>query len=92
MRELHACGVTCHLSGVRGRLDPTHGRRPAGVKRWINVTDKGDLIAIPKGGIQARFQEVDDDTETSVHWADFHTVGNYLRTDALADVLRPHLG
>jgi pimeloyl-ACP methyl ester carboxylesterase len=80
---------------VFDRLDPTHrngsGQRPAGVRRWINVTDKGDLIAIPKGGIKARFQDVDDDVETSVHWADFHTVTNYLKTETLAHILRPHL-
>ncbi|HZM79572.1 MAG TPA: hypothetical protein VFC19_27895 [Candidatus Limnocylindrales bacterium] len=80
---------------VFDRLDPAQrggfGRRPAGVRRWINITDRGDLVAIPKGGIKARFQDVDDDLETSVHWADFHTVGNYLQTEALARILRPHL-
>jgi pimeloyl-ACP methyl ester carboxylesterase len=67
------------------------GERPRGVRRWVNIADVGDIIAIPRGGLRRSFKGVDDDIETSIHWADFHTVSNYLRTDALARTLREYV-
>ena len=80
---------------VWDRLEPAprdgFGQRPAGVQRWVNLADRGDLIAIPRGGVKDRFRGVEDDCETSIHWADFHLVSNYLKTEALAEILRPLL-
>jgi hypothetical protein len=76
------------------RLDPAPrdgwGQAPPGVRQWVNLADKGDLIAIPRGGIKARFQGIDHDLEAIINWADFHKIANYLKTDALAQALRPY--
>ncbi len=78
------------------RLDPPpiddYGQRPAGIRRWINIADRGDLVAIPPHGIAARFRGLDEDIETSIHWADFHLATNYLKTPEIASTLRTFLG
>ncbi|WP_117214137.1 alpha/beta fold hydrolase [Allorhizocola rhizosphaerae] len=70
------------------RLDPApvngFGARPPGVERWVNLADRGDLMAIPRGDIARRFRDVEAHQDVSVHWLDFHTAANYLRTEALA--------
>ncbi len=74
----------------RLRPAPVDGRgaRPPGVGRWINLADRGDLVAIPPGGVARRFAGVERDEELNVHWADFHRAANYLATDTLAGALR----
>lgn len=76
-------------------LDPApqngRGLRPPGVRRWVNIADRGDIVATPRHGVRDLFDGLDDDLETSIHWADFHLAGNYLKTEALAGVLRGQL-
>jgi len=69
------------------RLDPADGRRPQGVRQWVDVADRGDLIAVPRGAVAKQFAGVVHHPDVTVHWADFHLVRNYLGTRAVADIL-----
>jgi hypothetical protein len=82
-----------HVVFQRLMPPPRNGRgsRPSGVRRWVNIADRGDLIAIPRRGLPKSFHGVDDDIETTIHWGDFHKVSNYLATAELARVLRPYV-
>jgi hypothetical protein len=82
---------------VLDRLEPPpvngRGRRPPGVRQWVNLADPGDLVAIPPGGVEAHFDGVDTERSGTVpiHTFDFHFVTNYLATSRLADLLGPGL-
>ncbi|MFH8560026.1 hypothetical protein [Streptomyces sp. NPDC017988] len=73
------------------RLRPTpldgRGTRPPGVRRWVNLADPGDLVAVPPGGVARGFAGVDSDLQATIHAFDFHRVRNYLRSPRLAGVL-----
>lgn len=76
---------------VFDRLDPaTNGvrpaRRPPGVRRWVNIADPGDIVAVPKW--LRRAFDLDLDLETVIHTFDFHKVHNYLSCATLGAVLR----
>lgn len=70
---------------VKGR-----GGRPPGVRRWVNISDKDDIAAIP-GELRGAFDGVDQDLRVNIDWADFHTVRNYLGCGALNQHLKPYL-
>lgn len=76
------------------RLDPAPvgglGSRPPMVKRWVNIADLGDLVAIPPRGIPVRFAEVAADHPAVIHAFDFHLVANYLACPPLAAELSVH--
>ncbi|MFF0204454.1 serine peptidase [Streptomyces sp. NPDC005017] len=76
---------------VFDRLSPApvdgRGCRPAAVRRWANLADRGDLVALPPKGISRRFGGVESDEDCSIHIADFHQVTNYLKTRRLAALL-----
>jgi hypothetical protein len=78
---------------VFDRLEPHDGPRgiPPGVHRWINVTDPGDLVAIPVGGIGARFTGVTADLTDAIHAFKFHQVAEYLSCRTTAGVLSAQL-
>jgi hypothetical protein len=57
---------------------PGYRQRPPGVRRWINIADRGDIIAIPTGGISRAFEYVTADLSDSIHAFDFHRATNYL--------------
>lgn len=57
---------------------PGPRRRPPGVRRWINIADRGDIIAIPAGGIGQSFDDLAADLNDSIHAFDFHRASNYL--------------
>ncbi|MFD8688533.1 hypothetical protein [Streptomyces sp. NPDC059651] len=77
------------------RLDPTplkkRGVRPPGAKRWINIADVGDLVAVPRL-LGRSFDGIEDDIETSIAAGDFHTFGNYLACEATERALLTALG
>ncbi|MGW6457817.1 hypothetical protein ACWF94_18215, partial [Streptomyces sp. NPDC055078] len=77
------------------RLDPSpldgRGARPPSVRRWVNVSDPGDLVAIPAGGIARGFRGVSADHRGSIHAFDFHLAANYLASAPLAEALRDEL-
>ncbi|MEH1098311.1 hypothetical protein V6V16_03910 [Micromonospora sp. CPCC 205561] len=76
------------------RLDPAPvaglGCRPPNVRRWVNIADVGDLVAIPAGGVPTRFVDVAADHTAAIHAFDFHLVANYLACPPLAAELSAH--
>ena len=62
-------------------------RRPPGVRRWINIADHGDIIAIPKGGVSQAFFGLTGDISDNIHAFDFHRVTGYLSCPATTGVL-----
>jgi hypothetical protein len=63
------------------------GHRPPGVRRWVNLADPGDLIAIPVRGVSRYFSGVAVDRHDVIGAFDFHRAANYLASDGLAEVL-----
>ncbi|MFJ4334526.1 MULTISPECIES: hypothetical protein [unclassified Streptomyces] len=80
--------------GVFDRLSPTPahgtGQRPAGVQRWVNLCDHGDIVAIPRP-LKQRFPTVDLDLTDSIAPFDFHSAAPYLRSAAVAASIAPFM-
>lgn len=76
-------------------LDPAptngKGRRPPGVRRWINIADPGDLIAIPRG-LAPYFDGIDTDLTTPIGVFNTHKVTGYLACPTTAAALATLLG
>jgi hypothetical protein len=74
---------------VYGRLAEHPGPRgcPPGARRWINIADYGDIIAIPRGGVSQAFIGLAGDISDSIHAFDFHRVAGYLACPATTGVL-----
>jgi hypothetical protein len=76
---------------VYDRLQPDPviigGARPPGVRRWINMADVGDIVAVPRGGLSSSFDGIELDVEVAIDDWDFHRVRNYLACDELRAVL-----
>lgn len=74
--------------GVFPRIAPAPvdglGSRPPNVRRWVNIADPGDLVAIPLGGVSSRFTGVAVDHTSVIHAFDFHLASNYLACAPLA--------
>ncbi len=62
-------------------------RRPPGVRRWVNLADIGDVVALPRVGLGQAFDGVEEDISVTIGTWDFHTVGAYLRAPAVRKVL-----
>ena len=79
---------------VFGRLQPRPGGgtgpRPANVRRWVNISDYGDPIAILRP-FKTYFPGVDLDLTESVGLFDFHRAARYLACASLAATLQPLL-
>ncbi|MFI8889547.1 hypothetical protein [Streptomyces paradoxus] len=80
--------------GVFDRLSPGPvdgtGHRPAGVRRWVNLSDHGDIVAIPRP-LKQHFPTVDLDLTDSIAPFDFHSAAPYLRSAAVSATLAPFL-
>ncbi|GGT04440.1 hypothetical protein GCM10010271_02880 [Streptomyces kurssanovii] len=85
-------GSPLRVPSLARRLDPSlragKGARPAGVKRWVNIADVGDLIAVPPG-LSAVFP-VDQD-EICDNGLGFHGFGTYLAHGLLAAAVLPYI-
>jgi hypothetical protein len=82
--------------GIRGfvfdRLDPKPaktGRRPPGVRRWVNIADPGDICAVPRWLYESF--DLDKDLEAPIGTFAFHKAVKYLAAPAMAGTLRSHL-
>ncbi len=79
---------------VRDRLDPAlvdgRGTKPPGVRRWVNIADRGDLISIPRH-LSRIFDGIDEDLEPSIHALDCHLAKHYLRDAATIATIVPYL-
>lgn len=71
---------------VRERLQPTVDKRPPGVRRWVNLADVGDLVALPRGGL--RFDGIERDEDVAIGTWDFHTARNYLGCAEVRELIR----
>lgn len=86
-------GSPLGLPWLSRRLEPAlrHGRgaRPAGVRRWVNIADAGDLVAVPPklGGLFP----VDAHETTEIGPLDPHTLGGYLAGGLAAATITPYL-
>ncbi len=71
------------------RLQPRSGAaaspRPANVRRWVNISDYGDPIAILRP-FTRYFPDVDLDLTESVGLFDFHRAARYLACASLASL------
>ncbi len=66
------------------------GVRPPTVRRWVNISDAGDLVAIPRP-LTVYFPDIDLDLSDSIALFNFHLVGGYLASPAVAASLDPLL-
>ena len=64
----------------------TVGARPPNVGSWCNLSDHGDVVAIPRP-ISDHFDEVDVDLTVDIALFDFHKVANYLKADPVHHII-----
>lgn len=80
---------------VFDKLDPSlangKGHRPPGVRRWINIADPGDIIAIPRG-LASYFHGIDADLPTPIGVFNSHKSGGYLACPTTAAALATLIG
>jgi len=80
---------------VYSRLDPAPidgtRQRPPGARRWINIADPGDFIAIPRR-LADWFDGIDADLTTPIGVFNFHKVTGYLSCTTTAAVVATQLG
>ncbi|MFG2129959.1 serine peptidase [Streptomyces sp. NPDC048751] len=76
------------------RLDPAPldglGSRPPGTRRWVNVADVGDFVAVPKGQLARVFPGVEELPEISIAPLWPHSVLDYLRHPSVTGALLTH--
>jgi len=65
--------------------------RPPNVRRWVNVADKGDLIAIPKSGLTGLFSVDVDRQDLVIGNLDFHSSSACLKHPLIAEEIVKHL-
>jgi len=88
VRLLVTLGSPLAIPAVLDRLRPGgEAGRPPGVRRWVNVADPGDIVAVPAGGIGDRVAGVDRDIPIAAGIWEFQTAGAYLRSPAVAEVI-----
>lgn len=80
---------------VYDRLTPSPSQglrgRPPGVRRWVNVADPGDLIAIPHP-LSKYFDGIAAEFETAIGVFDFHRVKGYLACPTTGALVNSALG
>ncbi|KUO03537.1 hypothetical protein [Streptomyces caeruleatus] len=73
------------------RLDPLpsegRGTKPPNVRRWHNIADVGDFVAIPKGELARVFSGVEELPEINIAPVWPHNVLDYLKHSAVAEAL-----
>ncbi|UBU15809.1 hypothetical protein [Nonomuraea gerenzanensis] len=62
------------------------GARPPGVRRWVNLADVGDLVAVPRE-LASRFTGVEQGDPLTIGRIDFHRVKGYLGCPPVAALL-----
>ncbi|MFF3330966.1 serine peptidase [Streptomyces sp. NPDC002888] len=76
------------------RLDPAPreglGSGPPGVRRWVNVADVGDFVAVPKGELARVFPDVEELPEISIAPLWPHSVLDYLKHPTVTGALLTH--
>lgn len=62
-------------------------RGPPNVRRWLNIADVGDFVAIPKGELPRVFSGVEELPEISIAPVWPHSVLDYLKHPSVAEAL-----
>lgn len=85
-------GSPLRVPALAARLDPGlrggRGARPAGVGRWVNIADVGDLIAVPPGLEKVFPVDLEDTCDTGLG---FHGLGGYLANGLTAAAIAPYI-
>jgi hypothetical protein len=91
---LLAIGSPLGMRPVLSRLEPgaehSLGRRPPGVRRWVNVADPGDPIAVPRK-LRELFPGIQLDREDSIGPLSIHSATAYLAGPMVAASIAPFL-
>ncbi|MGF0173154.1 serine peptidase [Streptomyces sp. Marseille-Q5077] len=66
------------------------GQRPPGVRRWVNIADVGDIVALPRD-LPSRFPGIDAHHEVSLGLVTSHKATRYLARPEIARELAPLL-
>ncbi|WP_406073155.1 hypothetical protein [Streptomyces virginiae] len=82
-------GLPLLVRNLEPGLREGRAARPAGVRRWVNIADAGDLVALPPklGGLFP----VDAHETTDIGLFDAHTLGGYLAAGLTAVAIAPYL-
>jgi hypothetical protein len=78
-------GSPLALPGAAGNGDARS--RPPRVRRWVNLADIGDIMAVPPAGVGRMFTGVQRDIPISAGIWEFQTPGAYLRSPDVIRVL-----
>ncbi|MEU8927803.1 hypothetical protein AB0D10_44040 [Kitasatospora sp. NPDC048545] len=85
-------GSPLRVPSLVRRLDPSlrsgRGAKPSGVKRWVNIADVGDVIAVPPK--LSDVFDVDHEETCDVGWG-VHGLGSYLSQGLAAAASAPYL-
>lgn len=90
-------GSPLGMPGVYEALEPEptirHAARPPRLKRWVNIADRGDVVAVP--AMLGGYFDVDWHVEAVIAPVDFHRMAHYLRCGetaiAIAAYISPRL-
>ncbi|WP_344440847.1 hypothetical protein [Kitasatospora nipponensis] len=85
-------GSPLRVPSLARRLDPAlragRGAKPAGVGRWVNIADVGDLVAVPPKLGEVFPVDADETCDTGIG---FHGLGGYLANGLLAAAVTPYI-
>ncbi|CAN3985953.1 hypothetical protein [Kitasatospora purpeofusca] len=85
-------GSPLRVPSLARRLDPAlragRGARPAGVKRWVNIADLGDVVAVPPKLAEVFPVDADESCDNGLG---FHGFGGYLANGLLAAAVAPYI-
>ncbi|MGW7041849.1 hypothetical protein ACWGDT_03825 [Streptomyces avermitilis] len=85
-------GSPLRVPSLARRLDPGlragRGTRPAGVGRWVNIADVGDVVAVPPKLGEVFPVEQDEICDNGLG---FHGFGGYLANGLLAAAIAPYI-
>ncbi|GHE10414.1 hypothetical protein [Streptomyces alanosinicus] len=85
-------GSPLRVPSLLRRLDPAlrvgRGVKPAGVGRWVNIADVGDLVAVPPKLGEVFPVDTDETCDTGLG---FHGLGGYLGNVLLAAAIAPYV-
>lgn len=66
------------------------GQRPPNVRRWVNIADPGDIVAIPRP-FTKRFAPDANHEDVHINWLDPHSVRYYLASKPCVAALTSYL-
>ncbi|MET7413067.1 hypothetical protein [Streptomyces rubiginosohelvolus] len=66
------------------------GRKPDNVGQWLNVADRGDIVAVPRF-LSKSYRGISSDRETSIGMFAFHGLSRYLQSTVVSQLIRETL-